>query len=445
MFDAGYYLSRVDRVITKKDGTFEVMEGTPGVANLRPPRRPNDSVTLSIISTSPYPSIPMLVGNTNIAIFNKSVGNELGEINNRIGNYTTAITTSQFEENTQSRSYTMHDIGNLEKRINQLEYYVSLNLLEAKVKDLVIPSSANGAVNRFKNGFFVDNFDDYSFAEEASKEFNAKIEQTLSELHPKTKQFNLNSIFSRVDATTNNAIFENRSILLPFSEESLIKQDLASSTVNSDGKKTNYGGDMIISPGSFRIRVRGEVKITPDPTPPSGGDGGGGGDCKIICAKLNELGFFEDDINTADQEFGRLLRDKHPNIFNGYLAWAQTVVDWMEGNGPKVIPFISEETHKRIESELTIKYLNKLARPWAEEMAYRMGVRKESSLAGKIIMGVGLPLSWVVGKLGFKPVEKSSKLRGYAVWGICTVLLATSLVAQGIEKVQKKAYSWFRK
>lgn len=445
VFDAGYYLSRVDRVITKKDGTFEVMEGTPALANPKPPRRPNDSVTLSIITTSPYPSIPMVVGNTNIAIFNKSVGNELGEINNRIGNYTTAITTSQFEEHTQSRSYTMHDIGNLEKRINQLEYYVSLNLLETKVKDLVIPSSANGAVNRFKNGFFVDNFDDYSFAEEASKEFNAKIEQTMSELHPKTKQFNLNSVFSRVDATTNNAIFENRSILLPFIEESLVKQDLASSTVNSDGNKTNYGGDMIIGPGSFRIRVRGEVKITPDPTPPSGGDGGGGGDCKIICAKLNELGFFEDDINTADQEFGRLLRDNHPEVFNGYLAWAQTVVDWMEGNGPKVIPFISEETHKRIESELTIKYLNKLARPWAEEMAYRMGVRKESSLAGKIIMGVGLPICWVVGKLGFKPVEKSSKLRGYAVWGICTVLLATSLVAQGIEKVQKKVSSWFRK
>jgi hypothetical protein len=444
-FDAEYYLSRVDRVVAKKDGSFQVLEGTPAITGSRPPRKPNDSVTLSIISTSPYPSLPLSISNTNLQIFNKSVGNELGEINTRIGKYTSSISTSLFEENNQAKSYTMTDIGNLEKRINQLEYYVSLNLLETKVKDLVIPSAINPSVNRFKNGFFVDDFDDYTFAEESSKEFNAKIEQSLSELHPKTKQFNLNSIFSRNDVTTNNAIYNNNSILLPFVEESLITQELATSTVNSDGNKTNYGGSVVITPSSFRLRTRGEVKITPDPAPPSGGDGGGGGDCKIICAKLNELGFFEDDINTADQAFGRYLRDSHPEVFNGYLAWAQTVVDWMEGHGPKVIPFISKETHSRIERELTIKYLNKLARPWAEEMAYMMGVREKSSLAGKIIMTVGLPMCWVIGKLGFKPVVESSKLRGYAVWGICTVLLLTSLIAQAIEVPYNKITGFFSK
>lgn len=438
-FDAEYYLSRVDRVITKKDGTFQVLEGTSVVTNPQPPRKPSDSVTLSIVTTAPYPSLPQSVSPTNLTILNKSVGNDLGEINNRIGYYTSKITTSQFEEQTQTKTYKMSDISNLEKRINQLEYYVSLNLLETKVKDLVIPSSVTPTVNRFKNGFFVDDFDDYSFAEEASKEFNAKIEQSLGELHPKTKQFNLNSLFSRVDATTNNAIYQTNSLLLPFTEESLVKQELATSTVSSDGNKTNYAGIMTIAPATFRLRTRGEIKVTPDPVPPGGADGGGGGDCKIICAKLNQLGFFEDDINAADQKFGAYLRDNHPEIFNGYLAWAQTVVDWMEGHGPKVIPFISKDTHSRIEQQLTIKYLNKLARPWAEEMAYMMGVRKHSSLAGKIIMAVGLPICWAVGKLGFKPVKESSKIRGYVVWSICTVLLATSVTAQIVEKVVKFA------
>lgn len=444
-FDAEYYIPRVDRIVANKDSSFQVLEGSPTLGGARPPRRPNDSVTLSIITVNPYPSIPISVSNTNYTIFNKSVGNELGEINNRIGKYTTQITTSQFEEKTQTRTYKMSDIGGLEKRIKQLEYVVGLNLLETKVKDLVIPSSVTPTVNRFKNGFFVDNFDDYTFAEEASNEFNCKIEQTLSELHPKTKQFNLNAVFNRTDATTNTGIFNTHSLLLPFTEEALVDQNLASSTVNSDGNKTSYAGDIIINPSTFRIRTRGEVKITPDPTPPSGSDGGGGGDCKIICAKLNELGFFEDDINAADQAFGRYLRDRHPDIFNGYLAWAHTVVDWMEGKGPRCIPWLDQKTHEQVAKHLSVKYLNKLARPWAEEMAYMMGARKESNLAGKIIMAVGLPLCWTIGKLGFKPVEESSLLRGYTVWGICTILLVTSLVAQGIDKAWKTVTRLFKK
>ena len=274
-FGAEYYLSRIDRVVAKKDNTFEVIEGASDVSNPRPPRKPADSVTLAIVTTNPYPSLPMVLGNTNVTIASKSAGNESGEINNRINLYGAKVTTSQFEENTQSRSYNMADIGVLEKRINQLEYYVSLNLLETKVKDLVIPSSVNPAINRFKNGFFVDNFDDYTVVDTTSKEFNATIEQSMSELQPRTKHYNLNLTFDRNDATTNAAIFANGSLMLPYTEETLVKQELATSTVNSDGNKTNYAGSMIVNPGTFRILARGEVQIIPDPA--SGGDGGGGG------------------------------------------------------------------------------------------------------------------------------------------------------------------------
>jgi hypothetical protein len=170
----------------------------------------------------------------------------------------------------------MSDIGGLEKRINQLEYYVSLNLLETKVKDLVIPSSVNPAINRFKNGFFVDNFDDYTVVDTTSKEFNATIEQSMGELYPRTKQYNLNLMFDRNDATTNAAIYANNSLMLPYTEEILIKQELATSTVNSDGNKTNYAGSMLIAPSTFRLLARGEVQIIPDPQS-GGGDGGGWG------------------------------------------------------------------------------------------------------------------------------------------------------------------------
>ena len=51
----------------------------------------------------------------------------------------------------------MVDIKNLENRIKNLEYYTALTLLETNTANLFV-SDADG-LNRFKSGFFVDNFD----------------------------------------------------------------------------------------------------------------------------------------------------------------------------------------------------------------------------------------------------------------------------------------------
>ena len=55
-----------------------------------------------------------------------------------------------------NRRYTMRDIGKLEKRISNLEYYTSLNLLEKDTMDMKV-TDADGN-DRFKNGFIVDQF-----------------------------------------------------------------------------------------------------------------------------------------------------------------------------------------------------------------------------------------------------------------------------------------------
>ena len=54
----------------------------------------------------------------------------------------------------------MQDIRELETRIKNLEYYTSLNLLETKTENLFIPDSAG--LNKFKSGFFVDNFTSFT-------------------------------------------------------------------------------------------------------------------------------------------------------------------------------------------------------------------------------------------------------------------------------------------
>ena len=58
-------------------------------------------------------------------------------------------------EQVDNRRYTMRDIGKLERRIDNLEYYTQLSLLETQTENLQI-QDADG-FDRFKNGFIVDN------------------------------------------------------------------------------------------------------------------------------------------------------------------------------------------------------------------------------------------------------------------------------------------------
>jgi len=50
----------------------------------------------------------------------------------------------------------MKDIGKLDRRISNLEYYVALNLLEKDTETLQIKDAAG--LDRFKSGFMVDQF-----------------------------------------------------------------------------------------------------------------------------------------------------------------------------------------------------------------------------------------------------------------------------------------------
>ena len=59
-------------------------------------------------------------------------------------------------ERFKTQRFTMRDIGKLQQRIQNLEYYTNLSLLERDAESFEI-TDANG-LNRFKSGFIVDNF-----------------------------------------------------------------------------------------------------------------------------------------------------------------------------------------------------------------------------------------------------------------------------------------------
>ena len=57
----------------------------------------------------------------------------------------------------------MKDIKKLEDRIKNLEYYTQLSLLETNTANMLVLDE-NGT-NRFKSGFFVDNFTSFKTQE----------------------------------------------------------------------------------------------------------------------------------------------------------------------------------------------------------------------------------------------------------------------------------------
>ena len=128
----------------------------------------------------------------------------------------------------------------------------------------------------------------------------------------------------------------------------------------------------------------------------SGGGGGGGGG-KIICTKLHELGLMSHDIYLADQAFGAELLRTRPDIYNGYRAWAEIVVDWMSGQGPKMMPWMSDEQFGKSAQRWSTTWAQAIATPWAEHMAYKMGVIEKDNVTGRMITLVGIPICKAVG------------------------------------------------
>jgi len=194
-----------------------------------------------------------------------------------------------------------------------------------------------------------------------------------------------------------------------------------------------------------------QVGINPREATGNAGAGGGGGGDKIICNKLAELGYFDPAMNAADQQFGRELKVKDPAAYHGYLRWAQTVVDLMEGQGSEQLRrwvfFWQRDAQKRVDMQkrIVIYYMNVVARPWAEEMAYRMQAPgyTQSNTAGKLIMNIGMPLNRIISRLNGKQLPLPVKI--LTIWSTVSVLLAAVTVITVIHNIGKRLRSWLFK
>ena len=174
------------------------------------------------------------------------------------------------------------------------------------------------------------------------------------------------------------------------------------------GNNSNGRGQQGYVPSGSNAGGAGQSKT-------SGGEHTGGG--SIICTKLYELGYLSDSVYQADELFGAHLRETDPNSYYGYLKWAGTVVDWIEGSGPTFMFWIKDKQQRDLaQKELVTRWTVRIATPWAHHMAYVMGAEQQDNRAGKIIMSTGRFISRLIGKFSKTTKPSEHPAIGYVLW-----------------------------
>jgi hypothetical protein len=215
ILDYSYYLPRIDKVVLNKNRTFDVIKGIPKL-NAVAPKDKDDTMNLYILNEPAY------VANT-------------GDI------------SVQYINN---KRYTMRDIGTIEKRIENLEYYTSLSLLEQDAinkQDLTILDSTN--LPRFKNGIVVDAFKGHSVADVTSSEYQASIDPTNQELRP---SFNVTSRMLTFDAANSASYLQTGPLVtVAASNTAFVNQPYASKSMNINPfNVVNYLGKITLNPST---------------------------------------------------------------------------------------------------------------------------------------------------------------------------------------------------
>jgi len=201
--DFEYYLNRIDKIFITREGVLKVLKG----ASALNPLEPGSLEGHLLLATLTIPSYTL---NTADVIVEK-------------------------EDNIR---YTMRDIGKLENRIKNIEYYTQLSLLEADAQSLQI-QDANG-FDRFKNGFVVDNFSGHNVGDVGNNDYKLSIDRSRGEartlfnedvIELEERDDDLTAIVA-ADRTAANYQKTGDLITLPYTETTYLQQPYATKTEN---------------------------------------------------------------------------------------------------------------------------------------------------------------------------------------------------------------------
>lgn len=258
-FDVTYYLPRMDVVTVDVNSDFSYTTGVPSLTP-KPPGSLGNSLLLGIVSVPPYPSLPFALNTITSQFASKQVGSDRGIVANRVDKY--KLSTSYGRQGSlQPRRYSMQDIGRIERRLENVEYQLSLDSIEKSITGVSIPSGVTPTLNRFKNAFFVEGFSDFSRASTSHQEFACSIDTQETTMKPLTKVLNFECKFDTTDATTAASVVGGQ-LLLPYTEEVFVDQSIKSDVVGVDGHAIQFVGNMTVSPSSFSLLA--QIEIIPD-------------------------------------------------------------------------------------------------------------------------------------------------------------------------------------
>ena len=218
--DFEFYLSRIDKIFITRSGELKVIKGASSLNPLAPQNLEGNLHLATIV-------IPAYTLNTDEVIINKQ----------------------------DNRRFTMRDIGRLEKRIQNVEYYTQLSLLEADAQSLQI-QDANG-FDRFKNGFVVDNFSGHNVGDVGNNDYKLSIDRAKGQARPMFNEDNIEfeeidedgSVISSADRTAANYQLTGDVVTLPYTETSIIDQPFATKTENLQPFMIfNWIGDVDLDP-----------------------------------------------------------------------------------------------------------------------------------------------------------------------------------------------------
>jgi len=208
--DIDHYIGRIDKLYIDREGNFKTVTGV-AANHPQSPDDIDDSMTIFELHYQPY-------------VFN---------------------TGDCIPVKIDSKRYTMRDIGSIDTRVRNLEYYTSLSLLE---KDATSVQIQDGSSNdRLKNGIIVDGFYGHNIGNVRHPDYHNSIDKTPGICRPKYYSDNTNLIKGAV-----SNVAQTGSLLhLPFTEAVYAEQPYA--TMQEFVNPYNvfsWGGTLDLSPES---------------------------------------------------------------------------------------------------------------------------------------------------------------------------------------------------
>jgi hypothetical protein len=233
--DVEHYLPRKDLVVINTKGRLRIIEGVSGKTP-KAPSKPAGTMTLGTVNVPPFPSL---------------TSGQASDYNR----YDYAITTNI----TQNKRYTMADIGTLSTRIDNLEYYTSLNLLEQSTNSLLVKNSTTG-LNRFKNGILVDPFAGHDIGNTLDPNYNIAIDPKRKEMRPAFYQ--RTEIF-KLDPELSSGVKQTGSLItLDYTPKKYISQGYASKFRNCiEGNIFVWKTDVVLKPN---YQTTPDISTNPD-------------------------------------------------------------------------------------------------------------------------------------------------------------------------------------